>query len=62
MYMSTGLRWDYADPTGQGGSTSTGNVYRRLLHDGQVRKIILEEVPDQHRERMEIFGQRLSIL
>ena len=59
---STGLRWDYADPTGQGGSTSTGNVYRRLLHDGQVRKIILEEVPDQHRERMEIFGQRLSII
>ena len=59
---TTGLRWDFADPTGQGGSTSTGNVNRRLLHDGQVRNLILEGIFDQHRQRMEIFGQRLSII
>ena len=30
---ATGIRWDYADSTGQGGRTTTGNVVRSLLFD-----------------------------
>ena len=58
----TGIKWDYADATGQSGSTTTGNNCRRLLHDRNVRKLVTSEVPEAYRKKMEILGQRLSII
>ena len=59
--VKTGIRWDYSDETGSSGTTTTGNICRRLLHDSTVRKLVTEEIPITHRDTMEILGQRLSI-
>ena len=58
----TRIRWDYADPSGQCGTTTTGNNCRRLLHDPSVRKLITSEVPEANKSKMKIHGQRLSII
>ena len=59
---STGIKWDYADTTGQSGTTTTGNNCRRLLHDVAVRKLVTDAVPEANRSKMEVLGQRLSII
>ena len=58
----TGITWDYADPTGQCGTTTTGNNCRRLLHDPNVRKLITSDIQEANQMKMEILGQRLSII
>ena len=59
---ATGIKWDYADATGQSGTTTTGNNCRRLLHDVTVRKLVTDAVPEANRSKMEVLGQRLSII
>ena len=59
---ATGIKWDYADATGQSGTTTTGNNCRRLLHDVAVRKLVTDSVPETNRTKMEVLGQRLSII
>ena len=59
---STGIKWDYADATGESGTTTTGNNCRRLLHDPSVRNLVTSQVPEANRNKMEILGQRLSII
>lgn len=59
---STGIKWDYADSTGQSGTTTTGNNCRRLLHDVDVRKLVTDCVPEMSRTKMEVLSQRLSII
>ena len=58
----TGIRWDYADPTGHGRSAITGNICWGLLHDHKVRNVITEDIPESYRHRMEylVRGFQLS--
>ena len=45
LKVKTGIRWDYADGSGNNGTTTTENICRRLLHDSSVRTFITEEIP-----------------
>ena len=54
-----GIKWDYADSTGQGGSTTTGNVARRLLFKSENRRIItdlIQSVSDRE------VAERIAVL
>ena len=60
IFKDLGIQWDVVDKTGRGGTTTTGNVARRLLHSG--RHVILSEIPDDFKETFKHLGQHLSII
>ena len=39
-------RWDFPDGTGKGGTSTTGNTARRILHHGG-RDIVIQMLPDR---------------
>ena len=53
------IKWDYVDSTGQGGSTTTGNVARKLLHNPAVRETVVSfiDIPEKKE-----FSRALSYL
>ena len=58
----TGIRWDFVDSAGNSGTSTTGPICRRILHNPDVRKLVTDEIPVAHRSTMEVLGQRLSII
>ena len=58
----TGIKWDVVDKTGKGGTTTTGNVARRLLHSKASRDLIVSSLPDDHRDKISFLGQQLSTI
>ena len=60
MRKHTGLRVDYPNPSG--GTTTTGNVARRLLHDPATRKELLSQIPDHLRGNLGELLKRISIV
>jgi len=53
------IKWDYVDSTGLGGSTTTGNVARKLLHNPAVRETVVSfiDIPEKKE-----FSRALSYL
>lgn len=62
ILSETGLQWDYPDPTGKGGSTTTGNTARSILHNETNRNLVLEMIPEDYQDIMKKFGQELSVI
>ena len=56
-----GERWDYPDGTGKGGTSTTGNTARRILHHGG-RDIVIQMVPERYQQVMTQIGQYLSVI
>ena len=56
----TGIQWDKPDPTGKGGTTTTGNTGRSLLH--LHRDVIVSLLPNKHKPLFEKWGWLLSVL
>ena len=57
---ATSIHWDKPDPTGKGGSTTTGNTCRDLLH--KHRAVIINILPDNHKVLFERWGHMLSAI
>ena len=55
-----GEKWDIPDGTGKGGTTTTGNTARRILHHS--RDIVIRCVPENYQSIMSQFGQQLSVI
>jgi hypothetical protein len=57
----TGIKWDFSDSSGQGGSTTTGNVARNLLYNEKNRKLITDYISNKHARMLaERYGFLLS--
>ena len=56
----TGIQWDKADPTGKGGTSTTGNIARRLLHD--ERNVLISVLSERHKPLFQMWGQLLSVI
>ena len=56
-----GERWDFPDGTGKGGTSTTGNTARNILHHGG-RDIVIQMLPDRFRPIMTQIGQYLSVI
>ena len=52
--QATGIKWDYPDSTGKGGTTTNGPVARALLHDS--------EMPSNYQDIFRKFGIYLSVV
>ena len=44
ILTKTGIKLDFPDSSGHGGTTTTGNVARRVLFQENIRKIVLEHI------------------
>lgn len=60
MEESTGIRVAYPDP--KGGTSTTGNVARRLLYDGEVREELLSQVPEHRRDNLRQLMKQFSVV
>ena len=57
----TGLKVAFPDSAGKGGTTTSGNVCRRLLFDKETREILLELVPERNRDKLRVIAVRLAV-
>ena len=57
-----GIKWDFPDSTGKGGTTTTGNIARELLYKKCHREIIISEVPERFQSTLRHYGQSLSVI
>ena len=55
-----GEPWDFPDQTGKGGTSTTGNTARKILHHN--RKLVIEMLPERFQAPMETYGQQLSVI
>ena len=55
-----GVKWDYPDQAGKGGTTTTGNTARRILHHN--RQLVIEMIPERLQSIMASYGQKLSVI
>ena len=62
LFEKCGERWDLPDQTGKGGTTTTGNTARKILHDTDNREVIIQLLPKRHREDIRRYGQQLSVI
>ena len=60
MLEATGLRIAFPDPTGKGGTTTTGNVARKLLFDHVTREVLLQLVIGETLCETLLNGSQLS--
>ena len=56
-----GERWDFPDGTGKGGTSTTGNTARNILHHGG-RDIVIDMLPERFQDVMKQIGQYLSVI
>ena len=54
------VKWDQPDPAGKGGTTTTGNTARILLH--KQRETAINELPKEWQEKFNKWGQHLSVI
>ena len=54
------VKWDQPDPAGKGGTTTTGNTARILLH--KKRNAAINELPDELQSKFRKWGQHLSVI
>ena len=60
IQVTLGERWDFPDGCGKGGTSTTGNTVRRLLHQG--RDLVIQMLPSNYQSIMRQFGQQLSVI
>ena len=61
MKENTGLKVDYPDSTGKGGTTTSGNTCRRILFHKETREMLLELVPERNRDKLRNILVRLAV-
>lgn len=58
-----GLRWDFPDSDAKGGTTTSGNTARDVLHNAGNREVILSELDNQElKETLSVHGRQLSLI
>ena len=57
-----GVRWDFPDSAGKGGTTTSGNTSRKLLHCPVNREIILADIQEHLRTPLSVYGRNLSVI
>ena len=57
----TGLKVAFPDSAGKGGTTTSGNVCRRLLCDRETREALLELVPERNRVKLSKIIIRVAV-
>ena len=57
---SLNIKWDQPDPAGKGGTTTTGNTARLLLH--KCCESAINELPEEWQEKINKWGQNLSVI
>ena len=57
-----GIKWDFPDSTGKGGTKTTGNSALELLYKTCHREIIISEVPERCQSMLCHYGQSLSVI
>ena len=62
VYEHTGIKLDFPDSTGSGGTTTTGNIARRLLYNAENRNFPIDQLPEKFKCNLRIFAQSLSII
>ena len=62
LFEKCGEHWDLPDQTGKGGTTTMGNTARKILHDADNREVIIQLLPERHREDIRRYGQQLSVI
>ena len=62
MREKTGLKVGMVSSGGTSGTTTTGNVARRLLYDLPTRSLLLELVPEHRRENLSELFQRIALI
>ena len=62
MKRETGLKIDYADTGGHGGTTTTGNTARKLMYDEKCSSEFLSLVPEHRRENLKKLWRYLAII
>lgn len=61
MQAETGLRIDFPDSSGHGGTTTTGNVARQILYNERTRSQLLMLVPNHRRPHLEKIMRNIAI-
>lgn len=54
IFDKTGIRVDEPDPVGKGGTSTTGPIAKRLLHENATRQVLLECVPERGEDRVQL--------
>ena len=62
LKLHTGIKLDFPDATGKGGTTTTGNVARRLLWEPLIRDLALNLIPERRRDLVSAVVVRLAIV
>jgi hypothetical protein len=57
----TGLKVAFPDSSGNGGTTTNGNLCRRLIYEKETREILLELVPDRNRDKLRTIIVRIAV-
>ena len=58
----TGIKWDYLDATGKGGTITTGNIAHSLLHSKVNRDLIVSSLPAESHNVFTQFGLKLFVM
>ena len=58
----TGLKWDEPDPTGKGGTTTTGNTAQQIIHNEKMRDFIINKLPEKDRDGFKKWARYLSVI
>ena len=62
LKLHTGIKLDFPDATGKGGTTTTGNVARRILWEPKLRELTLSLIPERRRDLVRAVVVRLAIV
>ena len=60
LEVVVGEKWDIADGTGKGGTTTTDNTALRILHHN--RDVVIGLLPTNYQSIMTQYGQQLSVI
>ena len=62
IFNATGQSWDKPDSTGKGGTSTTGNTARVLLHRRENRELIVSLLPEKYRNTLRKVMLMFSVI
>ena len=64
IYGKTGIRVDEPDPVGKGGTSTTGPISRRLIHERTNRQALIDCIPEKGDDRKQLAQviQNMSVI